>query len=81
MRFKNVLAAVAAVSMAAVPAVAAPTSASKLSVSNAVKVPASARTSATRGKAKAAPAIIIGIIAALAVVGGIVVIADEGDSN
>ena len=82
MRFKAVTLAISAAALAATPAIAAPVSASKLSVAKALKVPASARAAAKRGKSKAegSTGIIIGVVAAVAIVGGIIVISDDSQS-
>lgn len=79
MKIVKGLMASAAIAMLAAQPVAA-NSASKLSLSNAVK--SDVRASAKAGKNKAAAGIpLIAIIAGVAVVVGIVVIASDGDSN
>lgn len=72
--FSKILAAAAVVTLAATPVVAAP--ASKLSLSRAA--------TASEKDSKIAPAIIIGVLATVAIVGGAVALADnddEPDSN
>lgn len=80
MRIAKYLAAVAAVSMATAPALAAPNSASSLSVANSARAG-----SPTTSKDKAAGGgVIVAVLAAAAVIAGIIIIADgsdDADSN
>ena len=78
MRFGKILLAAAAVSMVATPALAAPANpAASLSVSKSVRAG-----SATNGKSKMAQGgIIIAVLAAAAVIAGIVVIADDNGKS
>lgn len=72
--FTKLLTAAAIASMATAPVLAAPSPASKLSLSG---VRAS-----TSGKSKSnlAPAVLIGVLATVAIIGGAVVLADSDDS-
>jgi hypothetical protein len=72
--FNKLLAAAAIASMASAPVLAAPTSASKLSLSGVRAATASKK------KSDFAPAVIIGVLATVAIVGGAVVLADSDDS-
>lgn len=72
--FTKLLTAAAIASMATAPVLAAPTSASKLSLSGV--------RAATAGEKKSelAPAVLIGVLATVAIIGGAVILADSDDS-
>lgn len=72
--FTKLLTAAAIVSMASAPVLAAPTSASKLSLSG-----VRASTVGKKGS-DLAPAVLIGVLATVAIIGGAVVLADSDDS-
>jgi hypothetical protein len=72
--FSKLLTAAAVASLAATPVLAAPTSASKLSLSG-----VRASTSSSK-KSELAPAVIIGVLATAAIIGGAVALADNDDS-
>lgn len=81
MRFTKVLTAVAAISMAATPVLAAaPAPASKLSLAKASSVPGSVRAGAKAGKSKAAGGFVVLALAIAAVVGGALAVSDGNDS-
>ncbi len=72
--FTKLLTAAAIASMATAPVLAAPNSASSLSLS-------SVRASTSTGKkSELAPAVLIGVLATVAIVGGAVILADSDDS-
>lgn len=71
--FTKLLTAAAIASMATAPVLAAPTSASKLSLSS-----VRAKT-ATSKKSELAPAVLIGVLATVAIIGGAVILADSND--
>lgn len=72
--FTKLLTAAAIASMATAPVLAAPTSASKLSLSG-------VRTATvSKKKSELAPAVLIGVLATVAIIGGAVILADSDDS-
>jgi len=76
---KKIVSALAAVALMVPSVASAATASESLSVKSASVKPV--RASAKSGKAKLAPAIIIGLIATAAIVGGAVAIANNDDSD
>jgi hypothetical protein len=74
--FKKAMLSTAIVSMTAVPAVASAADASKLSLSPQVRASAPAK-----GEKAVGSGAIVGVLAAAAVIAGIVIIADDGDDS
>ncbi|MFJ5928580.1 hypothetical protein ACQKOH_06595 [Sphingomonas sp. NPDC092331] len=72
--FTKLLTAAAIASMATAPVLAAPTSASKLSLSGVRASTASSK------KSELAPAVLIGVLATVAIIGGAVILANSDDS-
>lgn len=71
--FTKLLTAAAIASMATAPVLAAPTSASKLSLSGVRAATVSKK------KSDLAPAVLIGVLATVAIIGGAVILADSDD--
>lgn len=76
MRMSKLLAAVAATSLVATPALA--NTAAPLSVAKVASVKAS---TSSKKSSKLAPAVLIGVLATVAIVGGAVALADDNNSD